>query len=210
MTTVLGSGASTRSIVVNTVLTRVLSAGSHDRSRLYLTSAEVSGSPLWNFTPDRSLKTHAVWPCSFHSVARPGWSLPSGWRLIRLSKMLNETRISLADVLMCGSKNAMSPPWAITSSRFCVVCAWAGPPSAGATAAAAPSVAADFNRSRRVSWLMDHLVRYGGPPRGFFSDEEVRLFSTCGRRCQGRRRRSERAGSLDRPRADRRVGGWTS
>ena len=137
--------------MVNTVLTRVLSAGSHDRSRLYLTSAEVSGSPLWNFTPERSLKTHVVCPCSFHSVARPGCSLPSGWRLIRLSNTLNETRISLADVLMWGSKNAMSPPWAMTSSRFCVVWAWADDPSAGATAAAAPSVAAPFNSSRRVT-----------------------------------------------------------
>ena len=52
----------------------------------------------------------------------------------------------------------MSPPWATTSSRFCVVWAWAGPLSAGATAAAAPSVAADFRSSRRVSSLIGHLV----------------------------------------------------
>ncbi len=39
---------------------------------LYLTSAEVSGSPLWNFTPCRSLKRHVVGPSSFHSVASPG------------------------------------------------------------------------------------------------------------------------------------------
>jgi hypothetical protein len=69
----------------------------------------------------------------------------------------------LADVLMWGSNVEMSPPWAATISRFCVVWAWAGDPSAGATAAAAPSVAADFKSSRRVSRLMAHLVWRGFP-----------------------------------------------
>jgi hypothetical protein len=66
---------------------------------LNLASAEVNGSPLWNLTPWRSLNLQVVWPSSFHSVARPGWSLPSGWRLVRLSKRLNETRMSFDDVL---------------------------------------------------------------------------------------------------------------
>src|SRR6267142_2931740 len=68
--------------------------------------------------------------------------------------MLNEMRMSLDDVLKCGSSLEMSPPWAVTSSRFWVVWAAAEPPSAGDSAAAAPAVAADFRRSRLVSWLI--------------------------------------------------------
>jgi hypothetical protein len=72
MTSVPGSGASTRSMVVSVVATIVLTFGSYVRSMLALASAEVNGSPLWNFTPERSLKVHVVCPLSFHSVARPG------------------------------------------------------------------------------------------------------------------------------------------
>src|SRR5262249_26418527 len=144
-----GSGASTRSTVVRTVFTRLpLRLVSSERSMLNFTSADVNGSPLWNFTPERSLNTHAVWPWSFHSVARLGRSLPSGRRLVRLSKMLNEMRMSFDDVLRCGSRLAMSPPWATTRSRFWVVCACAACGSP-ASAAAAPA-AAILSTSRRV------------------------------------------------------------
>jgi hypothetical protein len=51
------------------------------------------------------LKVQVVGAVSFHSVARPGWSLPSGCRAVRLSKMLNEMRMSFEDVLKCGSSN---------------------------------------------------------------------------------------------------------
>src|SRR5713226_6394930 len=112
-------------MVVRTVFTRVFTLGSHVRSRLYFTSAEENGSPLCHLTPERSLKVHVVDGASFHSVASPGWSLPSGRRLMRLSKRLNDTRMSLDDVEKCGSNFEMSPPWATTSSRFCVVWAWA-------------------------------------------------------------------------------------
>ena len=88
-----------RSIVVNTVLTRVPTFGSHVRSRLHFASAAVNGSPLCHLTPGRTLNVHCVCPWSFHSVASPGWSLPSGWRETRLSKRLNETRMSLDEVL---------------------------------------------------------------------------------------------------------------
>jgi len=76
-----------------------LTAGSYVRSTLNFASAEVNGSPLWNLTPWRSLNLQVVCPSSFHSVASPGWSLPSGWRLVRLSNRLNETRMSFDDVL---------------------------------------------------------------------------------------------------------------
>src|SRR3989442_1620975 len=51
----------------------------------------------------------------------------------------------------------MSPPWATTSSRFCVPCAPAGPASAEGSATAAPATPAAFNSSRRVRPLMRHL-----------------------------------------------------
>src|SRR5437867_11879449 len=51
----------------------------------------------------------------------------------------------------------MSPPWATTSSRFCVPCAPAGPAGAEGSAAAAPATPAAFNSSRRVRPLMRHL-----------------------------------------------------
>src|SRR5687767_3044001 len=156
-TTVLGSGASTRSMVVSTVFTRVLTFGSHVRSMLYLTSAEEKGSPLCHFTPGRSLNVHVVGPVSFHSVARAGCSLPSGWRATRLSKMLNEMRMSLDDVLKCGSNLEMSPPWATTSSRLAVVCACAG----AGSSAAAPATPAVLRRSRRVRSLIDTSGKSG-------------------------------------------------
>src|SRR5262245_17779401 len=102
MTSVVASGASTLSIVVNTVLTRVFMLGSQVRSKLHLASAAVNGSPLCHFTPGRILNVHAVWPESFHSVASAGLSLPSGWRVTRLSKRLNEIRMSFDDVEKCG------------------------------------------------------------------------------------------------------------
>ena len=121
MTSVAASGVSIRSIDVNTVDTRTLAAGSSVRSRLNFASADENGSPLCHLTPGRSLKRQVVCPSSFHSVARPGWSFWSGWRETRLSNTLKDTRISFAEVLMCGSKVAMSPPWATTRSRFWVV-----------------------------------------------------------------------------------------
>ena len=90
---------------------------------------------------------------AFHSVARPGWSLPSGWRFVRLSKTLNVTRMSFDEVEKCGSSFETSPPWAMTSSRFWVVWAAAGlaarPSRRAAAAAPAPSAAARSRKARR-------------------------------------------------------------
>src|SRR5262245_1347596 len=68
--------------------------------------------------------------------------------------MLNDTRMSLDEVEKCGSNFEMSPPWATTISRFCVVWARA---RAGATASASalapaavrPSTPARRRKSRR-------------------------------------------------------------
>ena len=61
-----------RSMVVKTVATIVLAAGSKVRSRLNLASADVKGSPLCHLTPWRSLNVQVVGPVAFHSVARLG------------------------------------------------------------------------------------------------------------------------------------------
>jgi hypothetical protein len=99
-----------RLTVVKTLETRVLRLGSYVRSIENLTSSEVQGAPLWNFTPCRSLKVHVVGAVAFHSVASPGCSLPSGWRFVRLSKTLNVTRMSFDEVEKWGSSREMSPP----------------------------------------------------------------------------------------------------
>src|SRR5215470_10472691 len=125
---------------------------------LNFASVELNGSPLWNFTPGRSLKRHVVCPSSFHSVARPGYSLPSGCRLVRLSNRLNETRMSLEEVLKCGSNRATSPPWAVTSSRFWVLWARAGAGSDWTTAPPIPATA-PLSRSRRETFM-------DAPPQG--------------------------------------------
>src|SRR5258705_2313519 len=121
---------------------------------LNLASADVKESPLWNLTPWRSLKRHVVWFWSFELVASPGWSLPSGCRLVRLSKRLKDTGMSFDEVLKCGSNLEMSPAWAVTSSFFWVVWATAGPPAVSGTVAAAPRAAAPLSRSRRVSSIV--------------------------------------------------------
>src|SRR5206468_10920623 len=52
----------------------------------------------------------------------------------------------------------MSPPWAVTSSLFCVVWACAAPGSACGSAPATPSAAAPLSSSRRVTSMGMHLL----------------------------------------------------
>src|SRR5262249_42203549 len=77
--------------------------------------------------------------------------LPSGCRLVRLSKRLNDTRMSFEDVLKCGSNFEMSPPCAVTSSFFCVVCAAADRGAVDGSTAARPSAPGPLRTSRRVT-----------------------------------------------------------
>ena len=72
MRTVYGSGVSIRSMVFRIVLVATLAFGSYDRSKVNLTSAEVSRSPLWNLTPWRSLNCQVVGLISLYSVASEG------------------------------------------------------------------------------------------------------------------------------------------
>src|SRR6266542_2958859 len=79
--------------------------------------------------------------------------MPSACRAVRLSKMLKLQRMSFEDVLKCGSNFEMSPPWATTSSLFCVVCAWAEPGIAWGSELATLTAAAPFSNPRRVIFM---------------------------------------------------------
>src|SRR5581483_4718798 len=126
---------------------------------LNFASADVNGSPLWKRTPERRRNVHVVGAVAFHSVARPGWSESSGWRLVRLSKRLNVTRMSFEDVEKCGSSFETSPPWPTTSSRR-----WVAWPAAG-RAAPGPSAAAAAP-TQGGSALEERAPREpAGPPR---------------------------------------------
>src|SRR6478672_9347563 len=83
---------------------------------LNLTSAEVSGSPLWNLTPGRSLNSQVVSLTVFHSVASCGISFRSGSRVVRLSKIWNDTVMLFTAVLIWGSKSVTSA--LVTTTRF--------------------------------------------------------------------------------------------
>src|SRR5262244_2016272 len=78
--------------------------------------------------------------------------------------MLKLQRMSLDEVLKCGSSLEMSPPWATTKSFFWVVCACAFPGSAWGSVPAAVSAAALLSSSRRVSSI-DLLLRWVGSVR---------------------------------------------
>src|SRR5215210_281542 len=113
-----------------------------------LTSAEVSGSPLWNVTFGRSLNSQTLSLVAFHSVARRGISFRSGSRAVRLSYRLKVQVMSAEPVLNCGSSFEMSEGVAMMSSVLlagalavalpvpCTAAAGATGGAAGAAAAA--------------------------------------------------------------------------
>src|SRR5262249_20829421 len=78
--------------------------------------------------------------------------------------MLKLQRMSLDEVLKCGSSLEMSPPWATTKSFFGVVCACAFPGSGWGSVPAAVSAAALLSSSRGVSSI-DLLLRWVGSVR---------------------------------------------
>ncbi len=119
------------------------------------TSLDVSGSPLWNLTFGRSLNSQVVSPVSFHSVASWGTRLRSGSRVVRLSKIWNDTVMLLIDVLMCGSKSVTSADVATSTSRLLAgalavatplwfTCAAGAGPAAAVGCAAAGLLSAGF------------------------------------------------------------------
>ena len=73
-------------------------AGSTMRSKLTLTASALKSVPSWNVTPCRSLKVH-IKPSreTDHSVARPGYKVPSWARSIKRSKTAIMKMPSLTD-----------------------------------------------------------------------------------------------------------------
>ena len=73
------------------------------RSKEYFTSAGVSVSPLWNFTPLRILNSHWVSVSAFHDVAMEGSNSSLVFRCRSESNMLMLTRMPTRSKCMCGS-----------------------------------------------------------------------------------------------------------
>ena len=88
MRTVRGSTTSAWLIGAHGVAPRSLSLASTIRSRVNFTASASNGSPLWNFTPWRSLNSHTVGATSFGSSASAGRILSSWSRSSSVSKML--------------------------------------------------------------------------------------------------------------------------
>ena len=78
---VYGSTISTRSIGAKKVAPRSFPCPPARRSRLHFADSASKSSPLWNFTPLRSLTSHVVGATSFGiSVASEGTTLRPGSR----------------------------------------------------------------------------------------------------------------------------------
>src|SRR5207248_7572670 len=84
----------------------------------------------------RSLNSQVVSSTVFHSVASCGMSFRSGSRVVRQSKILNETVMSLTALLICGSKALTSALVATTRSLF----SWAAWTTGGGAADWLPGV----------------------------------------------------------------------
>src|SRR5688572_7895442 len=128
MTTVSGSGVSMEAIVATNAFFIVSTdAGDITRSMLYLTSADVRSSPLWNFTPLRSLMTYVLESAecfTSQSLASPV-SLerrPSGSLPITVFH-IGERNDLLPDEEMIGSK--LSPKNDSNPTRSVPLGAWA-------------------------------------------------------------------------------------
>src|SRR5229473_674116 len=77
----------------NTDVDGALMLGSSMWSMLALTSSAVTLWPLWNFTPERNLKSIVLSSTTFHDSARPGTILPSQSRSTSESKTLSRTEM---------------------------------------------------------------------------------------------------------------------
>src|SRR5229473_3733114 len=77
----------------NTDVDGALMLGSSMWSMLAFTSSAVTVWPLWNFTPERNLKSIVLSSTTFHDSARPGTILPSQSRSTSESKTLSRTEM---------------------------------------------------------------------------------------------------------------------
>ena len=100
--------------------------GSITRSTENFTSSAVRGSPLWNFTPLRSLNSHVVSFSAFHDVARDGSYSSLLLRCSSESNMLMLTRMPTRSKCMWGSSVGACE----TSATVSVSLGWAWPAGA--------------------------------------------------------------------------------
>src|SRR5438477_8406650 len=114
--------------------------GSVTRSNENFTSSAVSGSPLWNFTPRRSLNSHVVSLSAFHEVARDGSYSSFALRCRSESNMLMLTSTPTRSKCMCGSRVGACEASAIVSVSLGCACA--------ANATASTSARASSGRDR--------------------------------------------------------------
>ena len=85
--TVVGSTATTSSMMSRTGSAGDSVSGSSRRPNVATTSSDVKSLPSWNLTPDRSVKVHWVLSAlGSHDSASCGASVPSGFRTARFSK----------------------------------------------------------------------------------------------------------------------------
>ncbi len=127
---------------------------------LYLTSAEVNGSPLCNFTPGRSLNAPRGLPFELPLGGEPGVELAVGMAAGQVVEDVErdadvvgrgaEVRVELGDVARPARPPARASGWSGPT---------AAPPAGSGTVAAAPRAAAPLSKSRRVNV---HVV---APPR---------------------------------------------
>ena len=112
--TVYGSTISTRSMGRKFEDARIFE--SLARSRLNFTDSEVKSSPLWNFTPRRSLTSHTCGDTSLgNSAASAGTSLRFWSRSTSISKMCRPTTEAGVSCWFMMSSVVGSTPWAITT-----------------------------------------------------------------------------------------------
>src|SRR5258705_53822 len=143
-------------------LDSVLSFDAMARSTVNLTLSAVNSSPLWNFTPRRSLISHVFGFRFFHDSARRGFSsIVCGSRVRSPSPISPRIEPLRTDRSWCGSIVSGDDGKAMVSVGFFFAWARATPGTATTTAPAA----ADLSKSRRVS--MCPPWNLGKPGRGF-------------------------------------------
>jgi hypothetical protein len=128
--TVEASTISTRSIGSSEELPRSLLAGFETRSRLNFTESALNSSPLWNFTPLRSLTSQVLGAISLGiSAARAGTILKLRSRSYRVSNIWAPTLEAGVSAWFIMSSELGSTPWAMTTLPSGAAPARPGPPT---------------------------------------------------------------------------------
>jgi hypothetical protein len=135
----------------NVSLPSVLSFEVTTRSIVNFTDSPVNSSPLWNFTPLRSLNSHVVGLTLRHDVASSGLSsMLLGSRMSSVSQMLTRIEPVSTERNWCGSIVSGLDGSAIVNAGLRPPCARARPVRS-ATTPPTPISPARFSASRRFS-----------------------------------------------------------